>query len=381
MKKLMLLLVVIFVTGCSEQEKTYTVEMIDGERHVHNISPLWENDPKIELQFVQQIGDLEETDLNLILHDPDDIAVDSKGNIYICDRGNHRIQKYDTNGNYIRTIGRRGKGPNELEYPYYVQVSGQDELFISTRNGRVIKVFDLDGKYLRTLSGLKESSLMLDNDMFLRMFVYDLRDQKEIIEDYLKNTEKYPFFNLYDQSGNLTGSFGKGLDLGPPEPPRWKISYRVAADKNNNYYMVWEAVNKLEKFGSDGKLVYRADRVKNFGESTEVRTIQSNNSLGDPAIASMYNRFVNNICVDGKQRLWVEAYERQFTEEERLTSFRTLEAPDFIAYEVYDEQGVLLQRIPWEYGKARRLKYIKDDRVFFVSWPYESVYEYRIVEK
>jgi len=45
------------------------------------------------------------------------LEVDDDGNIYVCDGGNRRVQKYDKNGLYTSTIGRQGQGPGEYMYP------------------------------------------------------------------------------------------------------------------------------------------------------------------------------------------------------------------------------------------------------------------------
>ncbi|MFC1514092.1 6-bladed beta-propeller [candidate division KSB1 bacterium] len=371
--------IAVLSVSCSSQESTYTVEIIDNERHVHNISPKWENDSKIELEFVRQTGDLETVDPNLILHNPRDVALDKNGNFYICDTGNHRIQKFDKTGKYVCTIGRRGKGPNELEYPYYIYVSDQDELFITLSDWKITKVFDLNGNYLRTLRDLKEYTILLDNGQFARLIAFDIQNNEAQVMDYLKNYKDYPLFNVYDENNNKTGQFGKGMEPSAKNPS-WKLDHFLTADNNNNYYIGWEAFNRLEKYGSDGKLIYRADRKRNYAESDKLERKPTTNRLGEPAESWIFNRFTKNICVDGKLRLWVEAYTEQATVEERKSDTEKAE-PVKISFEVYDQEGILLQRIPWDYGRERNLKHIDRDRMFFVSRENECVYEYRIIDK
>lgn len=41
---------------------------------------------------------------------PVGISIDTNGNFYICDYGNHRIQVFDPSGNWLRIIGFNGTG-------------------------------------------------------------------------------------------------------------------------------------------------------------------------------------------------------------------------------------------------------------------------------
>jgi DNA-binding beta-propeller fold protein YncE len=50
---------------------------------------------------------------------PDQIASDASGNIYVADVGNNRIQKFSDNGTFITMWGSPtiGSGPGEFTYP------------------------------------------------------------------------------------------------------------------------------------------------------------------------------------------------------------------------------------------------------------------------
>lgn len=48
------------------------------------------------------------------------IAMDDDGVLYVLDSGNHRVVVFDREGRHVRTMGRRGGGPGELEFAYYL---------------------------------------------------------------------------------------------------------------------------------------------------------------------------------------------------------------------------------------------------------------------
>ncbi|KAI3386388.1 hypothetical protein SNEBB_007848 [Seison nebaliae] len=69
--------------------------------------------------------------------------------IYICDKGNHRIQIYTINGNYVSQFGRKGTKHGNLSSPTYLALSQQHErLYVSDTFNHRIEVFDLKGEFM-----------------------------------------------------------------------------------------------------------------------------------------------------------------------------------------------------------------------------------------
>lgn len=46
------------------------------------------------------------------------IAIDQMSNIYVVDQHNHRIQKFNSAGNFILMWGKYGSAYGEFNYPY-----------------------------------------------------------------------------------------------------------------------------------------------------------------------------------------------------------------------------------------------------------------------
>merc|ERR1711964_679206 len=74
---------------------------------------------------------------------PVGVAVDQKGNIFIADTDNHRIQKWMKNSTVgITVAGGNGQGnnANQLKYPDGVVVDEKGNIFIvDTNNNRIQK--------------------------------------------------------------------------------------------------------------------------------------------------------------------------------------------------------------------------------------------------
>ena len=50
-------------------------------------------------------------------------AADKDGNIFILDMRPFRVKVYDSEGNYLRSIGREGQGPGEFQIPGNIQIT------------------------------------------------------------------------------------------------------------------------------------------------------------------------------------------------------------------------------------------------------------------
>jgi len=91
------------------------IETVNGVRVVHNEKAgKWGANPEVKLELVRTIGGLDAEE-NSSFNNPNDIVRDSVGNLYILDTDNNRIQKLNSEGKFIKTIGRKGQGPGEFQ--------------------------------------------------------------------------------------------------------------------------------------------------------------------------------------------------------------------------------------------------------------------------
>ena len=134
------------------------VETVDGVRVVHNEKTgKWGKTPKVSLEFVKTIGDIESEDENVLFYMPSDITFDSQGNMYILDNGNHRIQKFNPDGKFIASIGRKGQGPAEFQYPLSLDIDPEGYLYIADSGNQRIQVLKPDGADHKTIQILSIS--------------------------------------------------------------------------------------------------------------------------------------------------------------------------------------------------------------------------------
>ncbi|MCK5738062.1 NHL repeat-containing protein [bacterium] len=74
------------------------------------------------------------------LRHPQAIAVDLMGDVYICDTGNNRIQKFSGQGTFIKEAGGFGWGRNQFNQPLDVDVSTTLDVFVADyQNQRILR--------------------------------------------------------------------------------------------------------------------------------------------------------------------------------------------------------------------------------------------------
>lgn len=84
------------------------------------------------------------------LYNPDGVCC-SDGLVYVVDCSNHRVQVFDVDGSFVRSIGRRGSRPGEMHHPSGV-CCVDNEIFVSDYNNHCVHVFLCEGSFVRTIS-------------------------------------------------------------------------------------------------------------------------------------------------------------------------------------------------------------------------------------
>ena len=92
------------------------------------------------------------------------IAVDDDHDVYVLDRQARHVRVYDSDGTYLRTLGRDGEGPGEFKVPIGVAVSNGRLLVRDPANGRV-QLFGLE-------TGENEEWRYLPSDYFWNTPLY-----------------------------------------------------------------------------------------------------------------------------------------------------------------------------------------------------------------
>ena len=124
-------------------------------------------DPDVtEAQVDLKFGSLEGDDPNLIFGDIRGIQVASDGTIYVLDFQAAEVRVFDSDGQYLRTIARRGEGPGEITEANGIILSGDTLLWIHDHGKWTIIGVDLAGEEVRRFNKPVMSYTYIWNGVF-----------------------------------------------------------------------------------------------------------------------------------------------------------------------------------------------------------------------
>src|SRR5205085_5779391 len=98
-------------------------------------------------------GDNTSTDA---LNGPSDVAFGRNGEIFVSDgeSSNSRIVRFSPEGKLIKFWGTKGKGPGQLDVPHAIAIDSKGQLFVANRSNNRIEIFNQDGGYMGVLDQL-----------------------------------------------------------------------------------------------------------------------------------------------------------------------------------------------------------------------------------
>lgn len=182
---------------------------------------------------------------------PTDVAIAPNGDIFVGDghngggtaTGNARIMKFDKNGKFIKTWGKKGMGPGEFDLVHTLAFDSRGRLFVGDRQNNRIQIFDQDGNFLAQWFQFgRPSGMYVDKDDVLYVADSESRDGRTNTGQFALPQTGYGY-NLGAQRGIRIGSARDGsVKYFIPDPCPYpyaggsSLAEGVTADGEGNVY-------------------------------------------------------------------------------------------------------------------------------------------------
>ncbi|MCI0476152.1 MAG: hypothetical protein L0Y55_07890, partial [Anaerolineales bacterium] len=181
---------------------------------------------------------------------PKNIALDARGNLFIADSDNHRIQKFSANGEFLLAWGARSPDnvappPNTFNQPWGIAVDQAGNVYVAdTWNHRVQK-FDANGKFVTTwgVNGDTRGVAQVNPQMFYgpRSIAIDAQGNVLVTDTGNKRVLKFsPNGEPVAQYGGVGSDGGKFLE-----------QVGIAIDKQGNIFVADTWNLRIQKFDSN----------------------------------------------------------------------------------------------------------------------------------
>jgi sugar lactone lactonase YvrE len=383
------------------------VETVGGVKLVHNEKGgQWGKKPKVALELVRKIGDVDAMDETVAFNQPGDVAVDAKGNLYILDSANCRVQKFGPDGKFLATFGRKGQGPGEFVLPDSINFDKAGNLVVFDPYQRRIQHILAEGKDAKMVS---VSDQQLNKMRFLRGGGFAAKGRTFLPSLPMPGEKAQPaspkLIKIVDEGGKLIREFGDLVDLGDPMTSGFGSEITFDVNDRDEIIAAYRYQNRVEKFAPEGKILWRADRPLNYAVEVKVKGEMKTSGAGGGGVsvsmkAPQMNSCTTGVAIDPKGRAWVVTYNRQLKKEEQVqtqmmmsmggaggqtvsskvcgdTDLRTTDA---LKLEIFDPEGVFLGEVPLTHFvdivrfQGNFLFMIDRDRG-------ATVYQYKVIEK
>ena len=232
-------------SGLADEDRTKEVVVIEREAEKEVVYVAEQSNDRIqkftsEGKFIKKWGKggSGDGDFNL----PRGIAIDSQGNVYVADSNNCCIQKFTSEGKFITKWGKRGSGDGEFDCPTGIAIDSQGNVYVTDSYNHRIQKFTSEGKFITKWGDLGSSSGMFRSPQGIAI------DSEGNI--YVADTDNYQI-QKFTSEGKFITQWGKeGIGDGELDKP-----HDIAIDSQGNVYVADWNNARIQKFTSEGKFI------------------------------------------------------------------------------------------------------------------------------
>ena len=172
------------------------------------------------------------------------LAVDTQGNVYVLDMKNFRVQKFDNNGNYLIQWGAEGDGEGQFREPFDIAIDRENNIYIADAEKSTIEKFDETGQFLLQWgkAGYNDAEFSTHVEYLYVFSVAIAADGNVLVTDATGRIQKFD-------------SNGQFLSKVSPKPIDNKAvtTWNISVDNQGNIYIADWSNERIVKLDPEGK--------------------------------------------------------------------------------------------------------------------------------
>ena len=187
-----------------------------------------------EGRFIEKVGEKGKTDGNF--KEPRAIAINSKNEIFVAERGNLRIQKFTATGKFLLKFGQKALARGS---PWGIAISSNGSVYVSDWKQGQIHVFQSSGKYVNTIG---------KHDNFLKRpagIAFDKQDRLLVVD------RGHHCVWILSKDGEVLGQMGSQ----GRKPGQLRDPYGVTIRDDGSVIVTESGNSRVSIFSSNGRFV------------------------------------------------------------------------------------------------------------------------------
>ncbi len=367
-----LIFALLFWTGCSNQQTSDLPEYFKDLDELTIYQDNTEHESTIELVREVIFSDTDE----VILGRTAGIVVDGFGRVYVGDQHANTVHVFDSDGSYLRQIGRQGEGPGEFLNIVDIQI-GDKFLHVQCNLQGVVHAYSLDNFELShttsllfgpdqidELSGWSPNIAFIKNDETYLVQFY--RPIFEVSDDD-RSQRLYTVSNTGDLNSDLLlemhwgGEYLTDINI----PAVLVVPYgrtTLLAVSEESFYTLWTEdllVKKYDSLGNYMSAFYHPVQKKELrrGEVMEQISISNDQQRLLFRNSSLPETWpvVQHFLLDDQQRFWISTI---------------IDDQNKYEWWVLEENGELIDRFIWP--RDKKIQFVNNGKIYVLETDQES---------
>ena len=218
---------------------------------------------------------------------PMGVAVDAAGNVFVVDRENNRVEKFDSAGNFLSQFGTTGSGDGQFSDPRGITITASGNIWVAETGNKRLQEFNSKGEFIRKFG---YAGGVLGVNKFVEPYGVSAGPSETLWVTDIGSHNVYRF----KEDGTYLGLVSN-LPLGTT----MKTPTGVDVDAFGNAWVAEQSTNKVYEFDSSGKYFFSFGATGTADGQMQAPNGVAIASSGNILVADVNNNRIQEFKPDG----------------------------------------------------------------------------------